>query len=267
MYLHINFSNKFLLNKYTKWYFNIILEAQSRSPLPRGETEHHHVLPKSLWPEYQKLSIHDWNGAHITHKEHFICHWLLTKMVSGTDKIPIYHAFHWMSVSSPTHSRRYTSKQYSIAKQYLSLARKERLKDKTNPFISRKGPSNHNWGRKHSAETKMLQRISKLGDGNPAKRDDVRKKISDSLLSHYKTHENPFKHKTHSDETKQLMRDQIDPDRFTGDKNPMANLETRRKVGDTRRGKCWITNDITNQLVSKSTALPDGWRKGFTKRK
>jgi hypothetical protein len=36
-------------------------------------------------------------------------------------------------------------------------------------------------GKTHSEETKRKQAISKMGDGNPAKRPEVRKKISAAL--------------------------------------------------------------------------------------
>jgi len=36
----------FLKNKYTKWYFNIISNAQNRNV--SGHTEKHHIIPRSL---------------------------------------------------------------------------------------------------------------------------------------------------------------------------------------------------------------------------
>ena len=72
----------FLENKYTRWYFNIIYKSDDLRI--KGKTELHHVLPKSMFPEYKNLREHSWNGVYLTAREHFICHWLLTKMVITT---------------------------------------------------------------------------------------------------------------------------------------------------------------------------------------
>jgi hypothetical protein len=65
-------------NKYTKWYCNIILKALERDK-PISYLEKHHILPKSfkLGGERDKE-----NMVNLTLKEHFICHLLLTKMLT-----------------------------------------------------------------------------------------------------------------------------------------------------------------------------------------
>ena len=65
---------KFLQNKYTKWYFNIISKAQNRDTL--GYVEKHHIIPKSLGGNNEQTNL-----VKLTAREHFVCHWLLTKMV------------------------------------------------------------------------------------------------------------------------------------------------------------------------------------------
>ena len=75
---------QYLDNKYTKWYFNIICKAKDIKII--NETEHHHVMPSSIFQEFRALTKHKWNGVHLTHREHFICHWLLTKMCDGLYK-------------------------------------------------------------------------------------------------------------------------------------------------------------------------------------
>jgi hypothetical protein len=68
----------YLQNKYTNWYFNIISNAQSRTI--SGYTEKHHIIPKSLGGSNKKDNL-----VRLTAREHFICHWLLTKMVDNTN--------------------------------------------------------------------------------------------------------------------------------------------------------------------------------------
>lgn len=66
----------YLQNKYTKWYFNIINRAQSRTLT--GYTEKHHIIPKS-WGGSNRNE----NLATLTAREHYICHLLLTRMTEG----------------------------------------------------------------------------------------------------------------------------------------------------------------------------------------
>jgi len=66
-------------NKYTRWYYNIIEAAQQeffgRYPFDRY-TEKHHIIPKCLGGQDEEANI-----VCLTGRQHFICHWLLTKMV------------------------------------------------------------------------------------------------------------------------------------------------------------------------------------------
>jgi hypothetical protein len=68
------------MNKYTCWYNNITENAKSR--IIDGYTERHHILPRSLGGTNDKDNLVD-----LTAREHFICHWLLTKMHSGESRV------------------------------------------------------------------------------------------------------------------------------------------------------------------------------------
>ena len=61
-------------NKYTKTYEAIIAKARLRR-VQRGFTEKHHVIPKSLGGR------NGYNLVKLTQREHFICHWLLIRMM------------------------------------------------------------------------------------------------------------------------------------------------------------------------------------------
>ena len=65
----------FIDNKYTKCYFNIISAAKARINLCEY-AESHHIIPKSLGGSDDQINLVD-----LTAREHFICHWLLTKPV------------------------------------------------------------------------------------------------------------------------------------------------------------------------------------------
>lgn len=37
----------------------------------------HHILPRSLFPTYSNLKLHDWNGVRLTNEHHYIAHYIL----------------------------------------------------------------------------------------------------------------------------------------------------------------------------------------------
>jgi hypothetical protein len=80
----------FIDNKYTRFYFQIIDNANQRNL--NGYVERHHIIPKSLGGCDSKTNI-----AILTAREHFICHKLLTKMTNGKSKSKMYYALWRMS--------------------------------------------------------------------------------------------------------------------------------------------------------------------------
>ena len=68
------------MNKYEKWYAAITNRAKTR--LLESYTESHHIKPRSLGGD-DSLD----NLVQLTAREHFICHWLLTKFTSGDDRV------------------------------------------------------------------------------------------------------------------------------------------------------------------------------------
>lgn len=82
-------NNQFINNKYTKWYYDIVLNAQYRSKNNNSYYESHHVLPKCIFPEFKKEK---WNLVLLTAREHFICHLLLTKMTENKNRYRMLQA-------------------------------------------------------------------------------------------------------------------------------------------------------------------------------
>jgi len=108
----------FLHNKYTKYYYDIIDRAKSRTL--KIYKENHHIIPKCFFAEQSVLG---WltgdpdkdNTVDITAREHFICHWLLTKMQpSAKQTAQMIYAFNMMSVTGD-HQERYNTKISSRA--------------------------------------------------------------------------------------------------------------------------------------------------------
>ena len=103
---------RFLENKYSKWYYCII-EKRLCANENLGYTESHHIVPESLGGSNRKE-----NKVRLTPREHFVCHWLLTKMVIGKDLLKMSFAFHSMTTTGPIRSGlKVSSRKFSIAKK------------------------------------------------------------------------------------------------------------------------------------------------------
>ena len=58
--------------------YNKIIENRLANPLRNDEYgEKHHILPRSLFPDKEKDKN---NIVKLTYRQHYICHWLLTKI-------------------------------------------------------------------------------------------------------------------------------------------------------------------------------------------
>ena len=126
----------YLQNKYTRWYFNIIDRAKSRTINERHEV--HHVLPKCLGGDDSNANL-----VKLLPKEHFLCHYLLTKMVpKSKEQRKLYHAFAAFNMASKNQQRNINSRQYML----LSTAAKEGMKGNT-----------HNKGKVRSADANKKQ--------------------------------------------------------------------------------------------------------------
>lgn len=165
------------MNKYTKWYAAITTAGKSSRD---GYTERHHILPKSLGGSD---SIE--NLTNLTAREHFICHWLLTKMYpSGEEHWKMINAFRMMRAENPRQLRyktRVTARVYENLKKEYSKLQSERYSGENNPMYGDKFY--------RSPEGTERQRAAVTGQNNGAKQDNARAKISSSKLGKKR---NPF---------------------------------------------------------------------------
>lgn len=129
--INIYFYKIFLKNKYSKWYLSIIEKAvlDNRKKSTQIYYEKHHIIPKSIDPEFSNLKLNSWNGVLLTAKEHFICHLLLTKMVTGIYRTKmVYALWHLQNQKNKFQGKRFTSNLYEVYKvkmqEELSIERK-----------------------------------------------------------------------------------------------------------------------------------------------
>jgi 5-methylcytosine-specific restriction endonuclease McrA len=147
----------FLPNKYTRWYFAIIKNAQVRTIT--GYVEKHHIIPKSLGGNNSLENL-----VVLTAREHFVCHWLLTKMVENTK-----HRYQmWNAFSCMLYRERPGQQRYKVNGKTFENIKKEGAKIKSikfsgsgNPMYGKRSELNPLFGIKKSPE-----HIEKIRQGN-----------------------------------------------------------------------------------------------------
>jgi hypothetical protein len=151
----------FIDNKYTRIYNMIIERAQSRTLTDYTET--HHIFPRSLGGSDKFTNL-----AVLTAREHYICHLLLPRMLTGESKYKMLHAYIMMSGR-----QLYNSKAYATYKKEYSILLSEHMSGEGNPMygVDRKGAKNTFYGRTHTQETRDKISKAKQGHGAGIKRE------------------------------------------------------------------------------------------------
>lgn len=102
-------SNK---SKYAKWYCNIVSNCLSRAASRKeaarllSSVHGHHIIPVSFQMGGEKDNN---NIAFMSHREHFICHWLLTKCFEGD----LHKKMCWAFGNMRNWDRQYKSARYA----------------------------------------------------------------------------------------------------------------------------------------------------------
>lgn len=199
----------FLANKYAGWYFNIIENRKIFSH--DGYVEKHHIIPKSIGGSNETDNI-----VSLTAREHFICHRLLTKMLTGSAKLKmvraVYALAHWrrkgnnIKVSSKTYQRLKEEFSIMVRESKLGVPRspetrakisashigmKASVETKARLSASHKGINTWSKGRKLSPE--HIQNIAKASTGRIQSQEHIEKRL--------KAHIGALR----SDETKQAI--------------------------------------------------------------
>lgn len=159
--LPINSTNMFNDSKYTFWYHQIISRAQNRGVINHVYTETHHILPKSLGGSNAKNNL-----VELTAREHFVAHWLLTKMMIGTkQKYQMWNAFSCMLYRENCNQERYkiSSRVFENIKIAGAKIKSENFSGKNNPMYGKRGELSPHYGKKKSAE--HLTNLSKSHKG------------------------------------------------------------------------------------------------------
>lgn len=139
---HTKVNKPHSLSRYLK-----LVKCYSSTDAPEGYCEKHHILPRSVFPEFSKES---WNIIKVPARVHFLLHYILFLAIQDER---ILKAFIFMRSSNAYQSDRYfNSKMYEKAKLEYSNVCKAKVKD-LNPFF----------GKTHSDEYK--EKVSKRMKG------------------------------------------------------------------------------------------------------
>lgn len=137
-------------NKYKKLYYQII-ENRKNNPLPNTKyTEKHHIIPKSLGGSNDPDNL-----VKLSAREHYLCHYLLTKFTIGNNKRKMIYGFNAfiMKGNGDQHERRINSVLYEKMRKELRKVLQERKGEKS-PGYGRKDPPETN--RKRSESLKQF---------------------------------------------------------------------------------------------------------------
>ena len=188
----------FLDNKYSHWYTRIVNNAKNR--MIDGYIEKHHIIPRSLNGTDDKDNI-----VELTAREHFICHLLLTKMVTGHQKELMKFAVGKFIQTAPKQQRAFTSWEYKKIRETISQVRTgKKHSEETMKKMSEKDKGRTPWnkgitGIAHSEESNKKRSATLTGRKKPV---GFGQKISDAK----KGHKAGMSGKKHSEKTLQKMR-------------------------------------------------------------
>lgn len=181
---YINSIRMFNDNKYSHWYYQIIARAQNRALSNDTYTEVHHIIPRSLCGNNLKCNL-----VNLTGREHFICHWLLTKMVTEPkQKYQMWNAFSCMLYRERPGQERYkvSSRIFESIKTAGSKIKSAKFKGVNNPMFGRRGKDHPAFGKKWSDEHRKNASDSHKGVIRSA---EARKKQSDATKGRTQTAE------------------------------------------------------------------------------
>jgi hypothetical protein len=161
MYLYQNYTSEFISEptKYSKYYFLIIERAlsSSRTKLKKNSSdyvyyENHHILPRSLFPDFSNQKENPWNSVLLTAREHYIIHVLIWKHFKSLNHSSQYKMAYVIKLFNGTN--RYNSKHYNNFRP--CLIHTQASKDKIRASRLGKSPS-------EDAKNKRLHTIHEKG--------------------------------------------------------------------------------------------------------
>lgn len=237
MNLTISGYKQLIKNKYYNIYCKII---QNRIlNLYAGEYgEFHHILPKALNGTNDNINL-----IYLSTREHYICHYLLTKFTINDGYYKMLCAFQYMNMKSKT-----TKYRYSNSRLYEKL--KIELRKETSKFQKKL------WSDPEYKQLMTTQAKISWVNGSRDKQLEYMKKNSPFKIKeiHEKTIKSRSKNKTNIFETNNPMKDPIKAKKIASSRKGSNHYLSKhrkyfyRNVGDV----VWVEIDNTQCLLEES---------------
>lgn len=97
-------------------YDRLIYSRKALNRIPGSNIyENHHIIPSSLGGDNSLDNL-----VLLTPREHYLAHWMLCKIYTGSDKSKMVYAFHCMSRNNPHQGRTFKARDYERCKLYIS---------------------------------------------------------------------------------------------------------------------------------------------------
>jgi hypothetical protein len=207
----------------------------------RLDFEQHHIRPRSLGGTNERGNL-----VWLTYREHFLVHWLLTKITTGNARKMMCRAMVAMIGDNGARNIAPTSWQYAIARRHARLAAlgkkwSEESKRKLSgskrgvPLSEEHKRKTRRTGSKHSEETK--RKIAEAGRGRKHS-EETKAKLSLSLRGGKTiTPEGLRKSKETRASWSEEKRLEVSQNISRAQTGRKASEETRRKQSAARRGR------------------------------
>lgn len=266
------FKNLDVNNHYLNRYFKLIKHFKEIN-FDNEITESHHILPKSIFPQYKSPKEFIWNIVKIPYREHLILHLVLSKCFNGKQKSSMIFALRSMLGLPKNCKSRYVLKNSKYYNKLTNKYMKEYCRGKNHHSFGKK----YRLGKKHSEETKKL--ISEIHKGKKVSLETT-KKQQNTMIKKYGSkglggslngmHGKTFNHtqkaknlisKAHigkivSDETKLKISKAaklrtLEQNPFFGKKHSEESL---RKISETKKNEIKLECPHCKKLASKGNS-------------
>jgi len=209
------------MNKYERWYTELIYTRKLRILPDSIYTEKHHIVPRSLGGSDDSDNI-----IKLLPREHFIAHLLLARIHVGTKGMRMVHALRRMLTGGD--GKRYipNSRVYQIIRT-LSM---EKCSGENNPMWGRTGEDHPNYGKVYTDEQRK-----KIGEKSKGRTwtDAQRAKRKESQTAYWA---DPDNRKKQSEKLKQVERTEEWNRKISeGQKGRVHSPETRKKISMARK--------------------------------
>ena len=225
----------FIENKYYKWYMAIVNRAKSRDTI-NGYVEKHHIIPQSFGGSNKKENL-----VTLSAREHFICHWLLTKCASINIDKANYALWLMMNVQNEHQEHRYkvNSRTYQKLKEKLSETFSKQqsgrvVSEETKRKISETRKRKIAEGSLKVNENKEKYKLIAEKKKGKKLTDETKKKISKGNSGKVRTEEHKEKlsqinfGKSLSEETKKKISERLKQDYELGKRKKVAGMAGKK---------------------------------------